>query len=435
MKWPLPSGPPLKPRPDEPIDSILPVFKFGGAGYHGQPGRILIMSPTIPGIRWHLADSGPISEPDERLWMQIPMDRFQAAGMEPIKGPQSCSYRDYFEGIRSFFERIDDLPTAVGLDSKDDDSCTISGIDVFEEKHGALYHPARVEIQTALKTHIYVLNVAVSDVGRRFAAEEYSALKELTETYPFPFLPKVYHYDQVRGGDHVMAMFLAEWFSGYCEFHWTIQGPGSAPCLMLWDPERGRSPLSPAQIASIFRQAAMLLVSYYHPLTFEHIASWHHAAGDFVVRKCGETLDVRLISVRQYIPIIKIDRHHDTPLVDQDRIVDALLLCFTRICTQMRIDRSDGVGPLLLAPTEYLPPVVTGFFEGLSLGAKAIELSDIFVEAAKTCIKSFFPQKVDALLDEVMRSYRRAGSEEYRLLVDGLAPHRDALLDATANNL
>lgn len=388
-----------------------------------------------PPIRFYLADGqGPIDERDPGWQAPIPMDRRQAGGDGFGEGPDSFVYGDYFTGIRRFFEKAGDLSPLFFPDIKEGGTGTppILGIEVFEEKHGALYHPARIEILTAGPSRPFVLNVALSEIGNRFIEREFETIRGLRETYPFPFLPRVYRFDQVQTGTRHLGMFLGEWFSGYCEFHWTVTAKGASPRLVAWDPEAGRKTLAPAEAASVFRQAAMLLTSYYHPFTFEHIASWHHAAGDFVLRMTESgndvrQMDIRLISARQYIPLIK-RAPVKSPNVDRETLIDALMLYFTHVTTRMRMDRQDGVGPLLMAPDECMAPVVSGFFDGLSLGAAALGLPDEFSDWAKGCIHAELPHQIDSLLDETIRSYPN-DCEERQLLIEAFPAHRALIRD------
>lgn len=350
-----------------------------------------------------------------------------------MEGPDAVSYGEYFTGIRCFLERVGDLSPLFSSRSEVRVSYSgpISGIDVFEEKHGAFYHPARVEIQAIEKTAVFVLNVAISETGNRFVEGEFETLKALGDTYPFPFLPEVFHFDRVSVGNRTMAMFLGEWFSGYFEFHWTLRQTGGRPALAVWESGSAPKGLTPSQTASLFRQAAMILTCYYQPLSFEQIAYWHHAAGDFVLKVNGSRVDVRLVSARRYMPIIKTDQRAGGAPADRDKIIDALLLFFTQLCTRMRLDRIDGVGPLILAPGGIMESVMTGFFEGLSLSAEVHGLPEGFAGWAKSFIKGTLPHQVDALLDEMIRSCPH-DSQERGLLENALPSHRLELLRAMA---
>ena len=55
----------------------------------------------------------------------------------------------------------------------------------------------------------------------------------------------------------------------------------------------------------VYRQAAFILTLYYDVETFEQIFPWHHAAGDFVVKADEGAVDVRLVTARQYAPMIE----------------------------------------------------------------------------------------------------------------------------------
>lgn len=390
------------------------------------------MIPATPAIRFHLAGvSSPLKESDPDWCSPIPLDPQSALGKSAPEPLIRVSYGDYFTGIRLFLERIGDLSLFFSppVEGKIPHPVPILGIDVFEEKHGAFYHPARVEIQTPEKTATLALNMAVSETGNQFVEGEFETLHSLRNDYPFPFLPKVFHFDRVCVGGRTMGMFLGEWFAGYCEFHWAAREAGGQPELVVWDPELGRRALTPWQTAMVFRQAAMILSCYYHPLTFEHIAYWHHAAGDFVLKTTDFRIDVRLVSARRYGPLIKSGGTSREPAIDREKIIDALLLFFTQLCTRMRLDRLDGIGPLILAPGAILESVMIGFFEGLSLAAQIHALPDGFADWAKSFIIETLPHQVDALLEEVIRSYPE-DCQERGLLGSALPNHRQELIQA-----
>ena len=55
----------------------------------------------------------------------------------------------------------------------------IDSIAVTLEKHGAFYHPASVKVTTPYCRHPFVVNVAVSDEGRRIIDREFQLLDRL----------------------------------------------------------------------------------------------------------------------------------------------------------------------------------------------------------------------------------------------------------------
>ena len=94
-----------------------------------------------------------------------------------------------------------------------------------------------------------------------------------------------------------MAMFLGEWFSGFNEFHLSRDPATGQGRILVWDYGAGDFFLSPEQAAGVYKEAAKILTAYYNLETFEQIFSWHHAAGDFVLKLEKGRMKVRLITV------------------------------------------------------------------------------------------------------------------------------------------
>ncbi|MBW1896978.1 MAG: hypothetical protein JRI47_07955, partial [Deltaproteobacteria bacterium] len=160
-----------------------------------------------------------------------------------------------------------------------------------------------------------------------------------------------------KRADVSALMFLADWFRGYHEFHLSIDRKDQSQKLALWDTEKGPWHLSRKQSIEAYRQAAFILTLYYDVDTFEQIFPWHHAAGDFVVKTEQDALDVRLVTARQYAPMI--DPNHDMPPTE------ALLFFLLNLSLRMRMDRIDGTGPVAWAENMSVDATLKGFMEGL----------------------------------------------------------------------
>ena len=83
----------------------------------------------------------------------------------------SVSHADYFQAAQAFLKaRSYDVITRAAsqrLDHKVRPQ-NIDDIRIYLEKHGAYYHPARIVISIDQKQLSFVLNVALSESGRRF---------------------------------------------------------------------------------------------------------------------------------------------------------------------------------------------------------------------------------------------------------------------------
>ncbi len=251
---------------------------------------------------------------------------------------------------------------------------SVEGIDIRTEKHGAFYHVARVDVHLSGRVVSFVVNVAATDLAKSTLKREYYLLCRLARRFPYPYLPRVYCQGRVRhwqGSEepgrlrnHVepawLHMVVGEWLSDYHEFH-LHRGEGEGRVrLLLWDSTAGYRYLTDGQTSSLYRQAARILADYYDWNSFRQIYPWHHAAGDFVARAKDGKIDLRLITVRDYVPIVgyRTRRRAGKML--------ALIFFFLHLTLQMRLDRVDGVGELVWAEETLLSHVVQGVLDAMS---------------------------------------------------------------------
>ncbi|MBI9073897.1 MAG: hypothetical protein JEZ02_00705 [Desulfatibacillum sp.] len=237
---------------------------------------------------------------------------------------------------------------------------------VIAEKHGAFYHPARLEAITDQGTAVMAVNVALSDAGRAAAKREYALLSGLHGEFGQSFVPAAYGWGHApcpmgREGVVEAEAFFCQWYDAYCEFHLSRNPASQMQEIVVWDNTRGHFFLTPDQAAALYEKAAAILSYYYDPATFNQIFPWHHAAGDFVVRVLENCLDVRLITVRQYEGMIEAD----SP--DLETRVEAALYFLVNLSLHMRLDRLDGTGDLVWAEAASVYPTLRGAFKGLAL--------------------------------------------------------------------
>ena len=278
-------------------------------------------------------------------------------------GQTDFSYGDYFSAAVSFLEQNDQevIRAALsGLRGKDISLDQIHEKNIILEKHGAFYHPSRVELVLPRGAVQLVLNLAVSAPGKKIIDREYTGLKRLREDGMCRHVPAVYGKGTVAAGIGTVSLFLGEWFEGFHEFHLSETFRGDQN-IVVWDPGSGNRFLSDQQAAQLYRKAAFILTSCYNPLTFEHVFPWHHAAGDFVVRMDEDQIDLRLITVRGYSPLTRVDGE-----VTLQTILETLLVFFLMLTIRMRIDRVDGVKNLAWADAVSVLETINGFFEALS---------------------------------------------------------------------
>ena len=249
----------------------------------------------------------------------------------------------------------------------------IDGLDVFLVKHGQFYHPCRIEVRIGSRSVALVLNIAISESGLAQLPTEYGALERLNRELPFHFFPRVYGRGEVQS-PLPAAMFLGQWLEGFREFHACRPDRGGGAAVVMWDPDRGDRTLRGPQAAEIYRRAAAILAACYNPETFAQVRSWHHAAGDFVVRPGEGAVAVRLISVRSYGPLFAPPAGSGSQ--DIRLILEALLVFLLQLSIRMRIDRQEGVGDLLWLHDDLVPATVQGFFEGLAAGCRVRNMPD-----------------------------------------------------------
>lgn len=240
-------------------------------------------------------------------------------------------------------------------------------IRIFLEKHGALYHPARIELQQGELLRKYVLNVALAEAGGNNIQKEFYILRRLQNGFAKNYLPRVYQYGEVALDDAKrVRMFIGEWFDGYYEFHIATDPAGGKAKIAVWDTRKGSYCLDEELSADLYRQAACILTHYYNVETFEQIYPWHHAAGDFVIKPAVHGVDLRLISARNYAPLFDVSAGAEEMEASPVVLLNALLIFFLTLLIRMRLDRLNGSGEIVWAGEISVEGAVEGFFKGLA---------------------------------------------------------------------
>lgn len=346
---------------------------------------------------------------------------------------RSVSYGEYFRTIRNFFEKDGCCGIAAVLRQqlrRPADPQSIRSIRIYHEKHGEFYHPARITIYLDRKKISFVLNVALSDTGKRAIAQEYAALQRLRHEFSLKFVPRVDLFGSVVAGDGVQTdMFLGEWFENYSEFHLAREPCDHQAKICVWDDTHERYFLEPQLTEELYRQAARIMAYYYNVETSDHIASWHHGAGDFVVRVNNDGLDVRLITVRRYTPLIRDLYGRPDPAKHAGTILQALLIFFLHLSLRMRLDRAEGVGNLVWAKGLVVQGTLKGFLEGLALQPAVSSLPD----SVERCFKYYLSACSLADLHELTQVVANAfnpESPEVPLMKRHLRAHVAEIYDA-----
>ncbi len=309
----------------------------------------------------------PVDENDSAWHAPLPQER---SGPDPAGKQRETSpvtIKDYFPAARSFLAKnrfavvVRSAGRHLGCDVTPD---RLEAIDICLVKHGAFYHPARVDVRMPGQCLAFVLNAAFNAAGKTCMQTEYALLKKLNRKVQKGDLPAVYGRGtagRTSGGPR-FEFFLGEWFTGFHEFHLSVDPRDNRCKIGVWDDRKGLVFLTDAEAESLYCRVARILTRYYNPQTFEHIASWHHAAGDFVVRKRGRSIDTRLITVREYRPLFACRS------TDAATILNALLVFFLNLSIRNRLDRIDGVGEIGWAGDIAVSGTVKGFFDALKAG-------------------------------------------------------------------
>ncbi|MDL2269059.1 hypothetical protein LJC41_03690 [Desulfosarcina sp. OttesenSCG-928-G17] len=392
----------------------------------------------MPDIHFYLSSTADPVTPDHPLWDR-PLPRYRNADAGFLSDEADTLYKDYFSAIAAFCESDNWAPVTAAVTSLLERPVTpdrISSIWVFLEKHGAFYHPARLQIQVEGRQFSFVINVAVSACGRKTLPEEIRALSWLHNHRPFGWVPEVYHHRrQTLSNGREMAFFLRTWFDGYHEFHLSRSKPDRPEkkssenpqdlSMVVWDGAARPTHLSEDRVAAVYQQASLILSACYDLVTTKQIFPWHHAAGDFVVRFTDEGgVSVRLITVRGRAPVLAMPDQKD---MDETAILDGLMFFFIHLTLQMRLDREDGVGKVVWAPETTVCPVITGFFQGLDLSAKLSGLPDTFPDFFR---QWFIRYPTDALYQRartVTETFFPGNHEEQQIVARHLKTHLNAV--------
>lgn len=303
---------------------------------------------------------------DRRQWYDaLPLSRHDLTA-SPGSPAGRITYGDYFTAAADFLSRNGAamLRKAGPILKRRLSPEALTRIHIHLIKHGAFYHPALVRLCAGRDRIPMILNVAVDDPGRRCLAAEIAALDHLNLNYAEAYVPIVYGAGTGRTSDgRSLPMFAGQWLDHFYEVHRSPAGkPADRQSWSVWDTELGCWSLNEHQTARLFEQAAYILTYHFDPHTLSTVRSWHNAAGDFVVRKNKNDIDVRLITVRRYAPLIRLD---DDETVDLETLLHALTLFLLQTSLWLRIDRIDGVGELAWADEQFLLPIWRGFAQGL----------------------------------------------------------------------
>lgn len=313
-------------------------------------------------IRYRITGYEGIIQSHHPLW-QAPLPSLTRGTREAqLTG---ITHADYFRAVRSYLTGAGYphmLQALAAHHPKMEAPFDPERIEVILEKHGEFYHPARIDVTVGAAVISLVLNVAVTSAGGEWMINEMAALGRVADRLPPGHVPTVYGYAVVSGSnDMVLPMFLADWFEGFHEFHLSIDPGNGSLGMVVWDTDAAPFFLTAHKQAEVYRQTAFLLTRAYDPDSTEQIYPWHHASGDFILRVSGASVELRLITVRQYAPTLA----GDGQALDDDARLMALLVFFLNLTLRNRLDRLDGTGEPAWADPLSVVATVQGFMEAL----------------------------------------------------------------------
>jgi hypothetical protein len=319
---------------------------------------MILAGKDVPSDFYYSTPNGPAIFGQSQLNEFLPANRSEALSGATF----GITYGCYLTAIEHFLaEHEGDLAQVIGKCSSSN-SVSAEKVEIIAEKHGSDYHPARVNIFCPDRKISFVVNVAVSERGKQRLLGDFLVLRKLAGYIRPSFVPEAYFSGNitVQSSDGLVLaeMFLAEWFDDSHEFHLRKSNEG-VPGVELWNFSQGCRTMSRIEEEEIYRQAAYILTWYYNPESFEEIFPWHHAAGDFVVRSNQSTIDVRLITVRQYASRLEI------PEDAQPDPIQPLLFFLANLTVRMRLDRFDGIGDVAFAGSHAVHACVQGFMDAL----------------------------------------------------------------------
>lgn len=375
---------------------------------------------------------GDIVIDDAKEKTPLVQTRSEAAGIPSNAGQgteSELTYGSYLRMVKRFIARDSYKLLLEAVSDRVGKTITLKDIDeivIRSEKHGGIYHVARVEVSVNKILIKFATIVTYSPQGKDCMNREFAVLQELREKFP-SFLPRVYFkgeekYQAVKVGEESALMFLGEWFSGYHEFHLSVDETDSKQKVIIWDFDDGYKHASGRQYREIYKQAAKILTLYYDIDTFRQIFPWHHAAGDFIVRTepDGGQIDVKLITARGYRPLI------DFSIDDPNNKLAALIHFLSNLSIRMRLDRLDGVGDIAWADDLCVDGVIEGFFDALEVKESTGEYSIGRVEDLIRILQCLTIDDWKGVLAESLDTYSEK-DPDLPLILDHLNSHAERL--------
>jgi hypothetical protein len=353
-----------------------------------------------------------------------PEDLAQPFLTSPSGGHAFLTLKDYFGALQKFITADEGKFLSAALKKqnlqKNDPLARISDVLLCSEKHGAFYHIARIVLVGLDKKVQFAVTAALSESARVSLKEEFVLLQQLADMNP-DYFPEVYCCEVVTwetdSGADEFRMVLGEWLEGYHEWHVSIDPASDKQKIQLWDYKNGYRFLTDAESRELLRQAAYILTRYYDPASFCQIYPWHHGAGDFVVKIETGAISVKLITARQYEPLVHFDGEEEA-----DRLVAAIHYLLN-LALRIRLDRIDGIGEPAWFDKFAVHASVAGFFAALADTRDKNRLMIGPVAEFLEIMQSFDAREIYDMYESLLEIYAEEDQDDFRLIREKLADH------------
>ena len=306
-----------------------------------------------------------------------------------LSSASSLTIGDYFLSARKLLKNNGYLFLRKGLKvvlSHNIEVDEIEKIKISLEKHGPFYHPIKVIVFLKKEEPVFfVLNGAVSEMGLALIENEYQNLYQLK---PKVFIPEVFGMGFVKTEKGKVGFFLAEWFDNFEEFHVVRTDNKNKTGILKKDGSFSLIPDSEA--FTIYEKASEILTYYYGIDSLKQIFPWHHAAGDFIIKINNNDLEVKLITIRGYDSLMKLDGLPENSEQNSNFLL-GLFFFFLNLSIRMRIDRNKGTEEYVFLDEIIVQATIRGFINGLKENLKKNQKStrinpdffDQFIEFVK----------------------------------------------------
>lgn len=269
-------------------------------------------------------------------------------------------------------------------------------------KHGAYYHVCRVTFPVLEGNPIdLAVNAAVSPPGLSVIELDFNWMRALYGRSSNPILPKVHDFSRVTSPQgRSWALFSSEWLSGFSEFHPSFDTRSNRLAIRVWEMGNTGPFLDETYERLLYRKIAGILTLLYDIRTASEVHPWHHAAGDFVLCQSGNDLQIRLITIRNYCPLLETQEASGLP-----SLWLRLLVFLCHLSIRNRLDRVDGIGQVCWSEEFVVEETIQGFWDALSIHPQKAMLSEGNAEGFRDFLSTLDPGTVYEICDQIVGSY------------------------------